>query len=341
VNLKLGLEFGISFGALYADPQTYLRYSVEGEKIGYTYLFYPDSQTLYRDPFVNIGAASVATRRVKLGTLVSSIYTRHPTVLASSAIAAYELSGGRFVLVVGAGDSAVRRIGMKPSPVQEFENSVKHLRYLITGREFDVGMARFSIRFARHRVPIYVAATGKKMLSISGRVGDGSVIMVGPSLTKWAVERVRLSCDEAGLDFENKELFWCGFCVIHEDSSLAKKLVKPSVSWFCTNYPDLVKMLGVDLPNDFWENVAKFRKDYARYDLVHSHTWFQAVEDASFIPDELADRMALAGDLEEVEAKLREIEKIGISKVIIRPPAHELWYDVFKTFGENIIPRFV
>lgn len=334
------MEFGISFGALYADPQTYLRYSVEGEKLGYSYLFYPDSQTLYRDPFVNIGAASAATGRVKLGTLVSSVLTRHPTVLAASAITAYEVSGGRFVLVVGAGDSSVRRIGIRPASVQEFEKSVKHLQDLIAGMEFDVGMGRFGIRYANHRAPIYVAATGKRMLGVSGRVGDGSVIMVGPALTKWAVDRVRESCEEAGLDFEKRELFWCGFCVIHEDSRLAKKLVKPSVSWFCTNYPDLVNMLGANLPRDFWDNVEKLRSNYARYDLVHSHTWTQAVEDASFIPDELADKLALAGDLEEVEAKLRDIERMGISKIIIRPPAHELWYEVFKSFGENIIFRF-
>ncbi|MEM4342334.1 MAG: LLM class flavin-dependent oxidoreductase [Candidatus Caldarchaeum sp.] len=333
------MEFGISFGALYADPQTYLRYSVEGEKLGYSYLFYPDSQTLYRDPFVTIGAVSTATSRVKLGTLVSSVYTRHPTVLAASAITAHEVSGGRFALVVGAGDSSVRRIGIKPTPVQEFEKSVKHLQELIAGKEFDMGTGRFGIRFARHRVPVYVAATGKRMLGVSGRVADGSVIMVGPALTKWAVERVRESCEEAGLDFEKRELFWCGFCVIHEDREYAKKLVKPSVSWFCINYPDLVKMLGVDFPRDFWDKVEKFRNDYARYDLVHSQTWTQAVEDASFIPDELADRMALAGDLEEIEVKLRDIEKMGISKVIIRPPAHELWYDVFKRFGENVIDR--
>jgi alkanesulfonate monooxygenase SsuD/methylene tetrahydromethanopterin reductase-like flavin-dependent oxidoreductase (luciferase family) len=53
------MKFGISFGAFYADPHSYLKYIVEAERLGYAYAFLPDSQMIHRDPFLVLGAASI------------------------------------------------------------------------------------------------------------------------------------------------------------------------------------------------------------------------------------------------------------------------------------------
>ncbi|MEM4269715.1 MAG: hypothetical protein QW223_06290, partial [Candidatus Caldarchaeum sp.] len=68
--------------------------------------------------------------------------------------------------------------------------------------------------------------------------------------------------------------------------------------------------------------------------------WEQAVREASFIPDELAVKMSLAGNVEDVVKTLRDVERLGVSKVVIRPPSHEDWYSVFKLFAEHVIPCF-
>ncbi|MEM0443825.1 MAG: LLM class flavin-dependent oxidoreductase [Candidatus Caldarchaeum sp.] len=334
------MEFGISFGALYADPLTVVQYSREGEALGYSYLFYPDSQTLYRDPFVIMGAVSQTTKKAKLGTLISPVATRDPSVLACAAYSVHELSGGRVVLVLGTGDSSVRRIGMKPADPDHFEKTVQYVKDLMAGRMFNFSSGEFCIRFARGGVPVYTIATGPRMLKRSGRMGDGAVIMVGPALTSWAVGEVRKGAEEAGLRFEDRELFWCGFCMIHEDRATAVARVKPSVSWYAVNFPKLVDMTGVNLPAGFWERVKTFRENYSRYDLVHSDAWEQAVREASFIPDELAVKMSLAGNVEDVVKTLRDVERLGVSKVVIRPPSHEDWYSVFKLFAEHVIPCF-
>ncbi|MCS6770152.1 MAG: LLM class flavin-dependent oxidoreductase [Candidatus Caldarchaeum sp.] len=334
------LEFGISFGALYADTLTCVRYSKEAESRGYSYLFYPDSQMIYRDPFVVIAAVSQNTEKAILGTLATSVATRDPTVLACAAQSAYEVSGGRFVLVLSTGDSSVRRIGLEPVKPDKFENAVKYVKNLLEGRKFNFGTGEFGMRFAGGGVPVYVVATGMKTLRVAGKVGDGAVVMVGPALTSWAIEQVRKGCEEVGCAFEEKPMFWCGFCMLHEDRTVAKSRVKPSVSWYATNFPTLVKNTGVSLPADFWDKVNNFRSSYERYDLVHSDSWDQAAEESSFIPDELVDKMALAGTPEDVVDRLRYLERLGVSRVVIRPPSHSDWYTVFRMFAEHVIPCF-
>src|SRR5262245_39338525 len=54
-----------------------------------------------RDAALVLAAYAGATERVKLGTGVLPIYTRHPTAMVQMAASLDELSGGRFILGLG------------------------------------------------------------------------------------------------------------------------------------------------------------------------------------------------------------------------------------------------
>src|SRR5438128_12432465 len=54
-----------------------------------------------RDASLVLAAYASHTQRVKLGTGVLPIYTRHPTAMAQMAASLDELSGGRFILGLG------------------------------------------------------------------------------------------------------------------------------------------------------------------------------------------------------------------------------------------------
>ncbi len=334
------MEFGISFGALYADPHTYLKNAEEAENVGYDYLFYPDSQLVYRDPFTNMAAAAMVTKHVKLGTLVSPVITRDPTVLANSIYTVHELSKGRAILGLGTGDSSVRRIGKKPATLKELAKAIDYIKKLTQGERFNFGTGEFGMRFAKGGVPIYTIATGPNMLRLSGKVGDGSIIMVGPSLTDWAREEVRRGAEESGRNPDTLNLLWCAFCSIDEDRNVARARVKPSVSWYCVNFPQLIERTGVPFGKDLRQKVEEFRANYARYDLVHSDAWEQSIRDAHFIPDELVDKMTLVGRPEDIVKTIRDLERKGFNKIIFRPPSVDDWYKVFKSFADNVIPKF-
>src|SRR5687767_9049334 len=55
------------------------------------------------DALTTLAGLAAATERIRLGTLVSPVTFRHPSVLAKSAATIDHMSGGRFELGLGAG----------------------------------------------------------------------------------------------------------------------------------------------------------------------------------------------------------------------------------------------
>jgi alkanesulfonate monooxygenase SsuD/methylene tetrahydromethanopterin reductase-like flavin-dependent oxidoreductase (luciferase family) len=176
-------------------------------------------------PFLT--AAACATRRIRLGTMVTSPNFREPVVTAKDAITLDDVSGGRFTLGIGAGavdagDGAV--IGRAPLPARdrvarfaEFTELMdKLLRQPVTdfsGRFFTVNEARNTPGCVqRPRLPLAVAAAGPKTLDLAARHGDAWVT-IGP--TAWTrtlsmkdglavvagqLDALKRACDRAGRD---------------------------------------------------------------------------------------------------------------------------------------------
>ncbi|MFG2376622.1 LLM class flavin-dependent oxidoreductase [Streptomyces sp. NPDC048504] len=77
------------------------------EELGFDQVWFPDSQLLWRDVFTTLTAAAFATEYIGLGTAVTNLATRHPSVVASAARSVAELAPGRFTLGLGVGNSSV------------------------------------------------------------------------------------------------------------------------------------------------------------------------------------------------------------------------------------------
>jgi F420-dependent oxidoreductase-like protein len=73
------------------------------------------------DAFLNLAIAAEVTDRIELGTMVASVTFRHPSVLSRLAAHIDALSGGRFVLGVGAGwhDGEHTEYGVDFPPIGE------------------------------------------------------------------------------------------------------------------------------------------------------------------------------------------------------------------------------
>src|SRR5256885_9890974 len=71
------------------------------EETGYEALFVPES--FGREAFSTLAGLAPVTSTLRLGTGVVAITSREPRISAMAAATAQELSGGRFVLGLGAG----------------------------------------------------------------------------------------------------------------------------------------------------------------------------------------------------------------------------------------------
>ena len=83
-------------------PGDVISVAVEAERLGYEYCLVAD-EGFHPDVYACLGAIARATDRITLGVLTNG-YTRHPAVTAAAAATVNELSGGRLVVTLLAGD---------------------------------------------------------------------------------------------------------------------------------------------------------------------------------------------------------------------------------------------
>jgi F420-dependent oxidoreductase-like protein len=141
--------------------------------------FYPifsDSTGPCMEGWVTLTALAQATRRLRLGTLVTGIHYRHPAVLANMAATLDIVSGGRLEIGIGAGwnEEESGAYGIELGSLQErsdrFEEACEILVGLLTqetttfkGRHYELVDARCNPKaLQRPHPPICVGGSGEK-----------------------------------------------------------------------------------------------------------------------------------------------------------------------------------
>lgn len=150
-----------------------------------------------RDPFVALDRAAAATDEVLVGPGVANPYDTHPVKLASQVGTLDEVSDGRAVCGIGAGDaSTLRNLGVdRDRPLRRVLETMQVARELWAGNRVDHD-GTFAVRDAGLNyevgdVPVYVGAQGPHMLRMAGKYADG--VLVNASHERdlsWAADRV-------------------------------------------------------------------------------------------------------------------------------------------------------
>lgn len=106
----------------------------------------------YLECFTVLSALAVAVPRLRLGTLVACASYRNPGLLAKIAATLDDVSGGRLVLGIGAGDSLGehRTFGFpEEAPVGRLEETLRILKALFGGESVEVTSTYHRLRGAR------------------------------------------------------------------------------------------------------------------------------------------------------------------------------------------------
>ncbi len=114
------------------------------------------------DPFVALGVAAGVTQRVELGTAIVQLPLYNPTDIALKAISLNQVSGGRFVLGVGAGSTeADYRIHREDFAARfaTFDRNLGHLRETLT-----TGNANDGNIGANDGPPVYFGTWGRNVV---------------------------------------------------------------------------------------------------------------------------------------------------------------------------------
>jgi phthiodiolone/phenolphthiodiolone dimycocerosates ketoreductase len=142
------------------------------------------SPHVWFDPFAVIAAAAGVTESIRLGVGVTDLVRRHPAVLAQTALTLDHLSGGRFILGVGSGESLnIEPIGLDNSrPLARLTEGLAVIRALFDTPEpidFDgefTTLREMTLGLRPHGAvppPVWVAAHRPRGLALAGRTADG------------------------------------------------------------------------------------------------------------------------------------------------------------------------
>jgi probable F420-dependent oxidoreductase len=251
-----------------------------------------------------------ATTTLRLGTCVTNPGTREPSVTASSLAVLQELSGGRFDLGIGRGDSARRVLGQAPTSMAALGEAVHVIRALAEGRPIEYEGASLELPWAgSHRLPVWIAGYGPVALKLTGRIADGAMLQIGdPDLIRWFVSQVRSSAREAGRDPGAVRIMAAAPAHVGD---LADG--RDRIRWF----PALVGNHVVDLVNkyqggDLPESLTRYVRGRQGYDYLH-HAEVGS-SNADFVTDDIVDRFGIVGDVDAHVAKLRVLAEAGVDQ---------------------------
>jgi 5,10-methylenetetrahydromethanopterin reductase len=298
-------------------PKLSAELAARAEAAGFDGIAFTDSQNLTGDVFAGLALAAKATQRIGLATGVTNPVTRHPAAAASAIATIHALSGGRAVLGIGRGDSALFQIGLEPAPLAQFERFLAQLATYLRGGAVELeGFAsrlRWLDGLRLPPVPIDVAATGPRVIELSAVIADRITFAVGanPERIRWGIEKARRARAAAGLAPDTLRFGAYVNVAPHPEVSVARELVRGGVGTFA----HFSGMRGSSADGVAAEDRTVFSGIHARYER-EQHTLGRA-RHAKALEPAFLERFAVVGPPKDCVARLRELVAAGATKLVV------------------------
>jgi 5,10-methylenetetrahydromethanopterin reductase len=312
------------------------------EADGWDGLALTDSQNLGGDTFAALALAARATRRITLATGATNPGTRHPAVLASAIATIQVESGGRAVLGIARGDSALAYIGRKPLPLDDFGRALEQIQSYLRGESVDCDGFASQIQWLAGdvsdlpKVPMSVAATGPRVIRLAARVAESITFSVGAdhARLKTSIELAREARLAAGLEPMRFGAYLNA--VAHPDIRIARDLVRGRLgvyARFSTMDRGVLNSLATP-DREVGEQLVR------TYDM-QSHAASGARHEAA-LSDDFVDRFGIVGPSERVAERLVELVGLGLDHVVIVGHSRNTPPDIFaessRRFCSEVIP---
>ena len=210
-----------------------------GNTVGHTAASLSDRPGL--DVWTSLTALALMTRRVRFGPLVCPITFYHPAMLARQAAAVDVLSGGRFVLGIGAGwhDVEHHAFGV-PYPragerVRRLGEAARVIRALwgdapatVDGRYYRLEGAVGWPKPAQRPAPLLIAGKGPKILGVAAKYADEwNTGAAAPDQVRARRALLEAACDDVGRDPARIAYsMMCGFLVGETGAALERRALK-------------------------------------------------------------------------------------------------------------------
>lgn len=289
-----------------------------------------------RDPFLALDRIATRTDSIRLGPGVANPYETHPVTLASRVATLDEVSGGRAVFGIGAGDAStlsnlgydrdrpLRRVleaftvarklwaGERVSHEGTFTATDAGLNYEVRGASTTRDDGREPGSDAGDGVPVYVGAQGPHMIRMSAKHADGVLLNAAhPDDFAWAADRVEEGLsDRPGSRGEFDFAAFASLSVA-EDGDAAREAARPPVAFIVSGAaPPVLDRHGIDA-----------ERARAIGDRIEAGEFSEAFE---AVTPEMTEAFCVAGTPETVASRVGRILEYADSFVAGSPLGPDL-----------------
>jgi 5,10-methylenetetrahydromethanopterin reductase len=317
------------------DLREGLDYARYAEKKGFEAIWQAESR-LVRDAIVPMAAYAAVTEKIKVGSGVINNWTRNIGLLAATFLTLDDLAPNRILCGIGAWwDPLARNVGIeRRNPLLAMRETVEVLRRLLAmervtfhgefhhvdGIELDVVHGRREPR----NVPIYIGATGPKMMELAGEIADGVVLnyCVPPEYNREALEQLEAGARRAHRSLDDVDRPQLVVCSVDPDREKALDTTRELLTQYLAQQPHIAKASGVA------QDVVSKIQSILGWPATHD----QIRKAKHLVPDDLVTRITASGTPEEARAKVDEYSRAGCTCPILYPVGGDVRL-LIDTFG--------
>lgn len=290
------------------------------ERLGVTMAF--SAEGWWSDAVTPLAYLADKTERIRLATGIMQVTARTPAMTAMTAMTLNDLTGGRFVLGLGAsGPQVVEGLhGVQYAPpLTKLRETVEICRMIFAGEKvrYDGKVFRLplpdsegkSIRIDHEPVdiPIYLATLGPNALHYTGAAAQGWLgTSFSPELAHAHFDFLKAGADAVGRSFRDLDLCVSVRVEIGDDVEAMIERRKPAVAF---------NMGGMGSATTNFYNDAFGRAGYEEDAKAVQSLWLagKREEAARRVPDAMVMRFQAIGTEEMVRARFEAYAKAGVS----------------------------
>jgi alkanesulfonate monooxygenase SsuD/methylene tetrahydromethanopterin reductase-like flavin-dependent oxidoreductase (luciferase family) len=230
---------GVAFTPMEIRRDVMVRTARLADELGYELIAVPEGWGL--DSSLVLTEMALCTTRIRLVSGILSVWGRTPATLAMTAATLHEISGGRYVLGLGASTRAlVEGFHDTPftQPVDRLAATVTDVRALLAGeparsrRAPNARPLRLGLPPAP-TVPIWVAALSPRTLQVAAELADGWFpALVARDRLATLVDRLVGPRPEDGGRRESLTVAAGPLTVAGEDASAARDIAAACIAWY-------------------------------------------------------------------------------------------------------------
>ncbi len=302
-----------------ADAIEYVKYA---ELCGFEAVWQAESR-LVRDAIVPMAAFAAVTSRIKIGSGVINNWTRNAAVIAATFLTLDDLAQDRIYCGVGAWwDPLAAKVGIQRRKnllaMREVVTVVRRLlnreRVSFDGEFVQMDDVELDVVHGRkepRNVPIYIGATGPKMMALTGEIADGAVLnyLVSPKYNEMAMAQLEIGARKAGKSIDEVDRPQLVVCSVDNDRAAALDGARKLVTQYLGQQPHIMKASGVS--QDLLDEINQV--------LTWPATEEQILEAMKLVPDDVVQMITASGRPDEVKAKVREYIEAGATCPILYP----------------------